>query len=739
MALFDFPRIHFSGYIDVNVPTINNAFYFPLTIYDATRSESYLPPRLYFTTKDKITSVSSPLNAEPIFDKINKFWYIEIQPINSIELLRTWCMTPIGSDNSAPDAAYLPYYTAADNDLGEMESSVIVGNCPGYWNMYGDMGVTMTDVNVSGVQTFDGNLINTWTKESANIPDDVKPFLNASFNTNTSPASNITSAVMVETVSSQSVYANIFCSNVNLFNTSNQDEVFLQGTPFRFQALIYGAWRVVNWMPPMAGSGRFCSSIPLANIPESDQSLLIKFFTNNNSYDGRKLMGVFVTFTIFEVFENRYNQNIYTNNGTKSNPAQATTVGSITPWYEGDMACHVPGRNLISLGQNAFYINTNSIPNDPSNPDPSKRFSKVPISFIPLTASLKKLNNGNAIFSVDMGNSWPEIMTPVYSPIPPRVLPALRGDAMFETAPIGTLVFKCTDADSTVIASIAIDPAVNPRAKVFETGVVFDFVISDASIIQTIQNNFINGFISDGTTNKQVLAESLYMICTDTKGLYAEQGDLPSDGYSSFNNNRIPCILRIFQKGIPVTTPVNIGVAEYIVPEAANDPQAGPDNVDWSQNIADNGVVNLSAGNLELNNNAVYYFVYQDQYPNNQLPLFANPNYSIMDTGSFAVLRVHTKKDYSMYIDPSHPNYIPPTFNIIYKEVFQMYDVAYPAMALIHPFTAEQWENATMSGLTLQRCDPSMWDNILYMSRSREISTSQLGLLKAWNKYLNKQ
>ena len=341
-------------------------------------------------------------------------------------------------------------------------------------------------------------------------------------------------------------------------------------------------------------------------------------------------------------------------------------------------------------------------------------------------------------FSVDMGTSWPEVMSPVYSPIPPLVLPAVKGDASFETAPIGILTFKCDNSDATGIASIAIDPAVNPRAKVFETGAVFDFVITNASLIQTIQNNFINAFISNGATENKVLAESLYMICTDTKGLYAEQGDLPSAGYYAFDHNRTPCVLRIFQKGVPVTTPVNIGVAQYIVPEAANDPQAGPNNVDWSQNIADGGTVNLSTTNLQPNDNAIYYFVYQDQYTNNQLPVFMTNNYTVMDTGSFAVLRVHTKQDYSMYIDPSHANYTPPAFDIIYNEIFQMYDVAYPAMALVHPFTAEQWNNATMSGLTLQRCDPSIWNNILYMSRSREISASQLELLKAWNQYLNK-
>src|SRR5215218_1351114 len=116
MGLFDFPRIHFSGNIDINVPTINNAYYFPLTIYDVTRSLPFLPPRLYFSNAQKINDVNSPLKPTINPPDINGYVYIEITPINTISVLREWCMTPLGKYPA--DAAYLPYYQAAENDLG---------------------------------------------------------------------------------------------------------------------------------------------------------------------------------------------------------------------------------------------------------------------------------------------------------------------------------------------------------------------------------------------------------------------------------------------------------------------------------------------------------------------------------------------------------------------------------------------------------------------------------------------
>lgn len=711
MGLFDFPRIHFSGNININVPTINNSYYFPLTIYDQTLSRGFRPPRLYFSSEQVIQNVQPAIPNLKIYpDEFNKYWYIEIAPINNPDLLKTWCMNPLGKVPTAPDAAYFPYYTAADNDLGQNPLyTTVTGYCPGYWNMWGDMGVYMQDVNVTGVQTFNGTAITTWTKQSVNIPPDITPLLNAGFDFDSSPGNGHTTACMVETISSQSVYASVFCSQVNLFD-SNSKQILFEGRPTRFGALLYGTWRVVNWLPPMASSGRFCATIPLEDISKEDQTTLLDFFQSQNSYDGRQLAGIFVSFTIFEVFENRYDQNYYTNNGKTANPARATTVGSITPWYEGDMQTGMLGRNLISEGSMC------------TNP-----FTQSGIPMNPAISSLRVLADNLAIFSVDMGNSWPETMTPPFNPKKP---PAIRGDASFETANIGTLAFWYGANSSTQFAAININPGDNPRVQVAQTGCIFDFVLTNATTIQNVQNNFIGGWLTNNGTTTQILQEAVYTICSDQKGLYADNGDAPADGYRVNNYKKEPCRIRIFQKGVPVTQPVSIIVAEYVVPEAEND-AIGPPSI-TTQNLSDNAIVSLSVSKLNIEDNAIYYFVYDGQYPNNNIPVFFNNGYTIMDTGAFVVLRVHPPEDYSIYIDPSAPGYTPPTFDVIYKEILSMYDIVYPVMGDIYPFEAEVWNNPTVARAVLQFTDPKIWHGIQYMPRSRELSTPQLKLLQAW-------
>ncbi len=728
MSLFDFPRINFAGNIDINVPTINNSVYFPLTMYDQMRSKPLFPPRLYFTNEAKAKAVTPSINPKIIPDTYNGYVYIEIEPINDINTLRQWCTTPLG--DFPADKAYIPYYNAAINDLGP-QGLLGLGKCPGYWNMYGDMGVTMSNVNVAGVQVFDGTNVNTYTAQSPNVPADALQLLNAGFDMNIRPGQAPTTACMVEGISSQSSFANVFCSNVNLFDNTTKDILF-SGCPTRFAALIYSGWRVLNWFPAMAGSGRFCAAISFDDYPEAANSPLAQFFVRNKNYDPRPLKGIFLTFEILEVFENRYNQNIYINNPNTKNPAQATTFGSITPWYDGDMKTGIMGRNLIALGQQPWYTNTNSIPNNP-----------IPIACVPPIASLKDLGNGTAIFSVDMGNTWPEAMTPPF--VMGGFQPIKRGDATFETMNLGTVSLRYGADPSTEICNLKINPTDNPRTKVFQQGGVFDFLITNATVINNIKNNYISGILNpaNGSSPIQILQESIYMISSDQKGCYSNEGDLASLGYYvNSAKRREQCRLRIFQKGVPVTTPVIIYRLEYRAPEAGNDPQNGVDTV-VPLLLKDNDIVPLADGvnnsnaPLQMVNNAMYYFVYDQQYPNNQFPPFTvNNNYSTMDTGSFVVLRVHPSPDYSKYLDKNHPDYTPPTFDVIYKEILQLYDVVYPIMALIHPFTDQEWNNGTMAGMLAQRIQFD-WNDIRYMPRSREMGDNQKALLMAWANTFN--
>ena len=724
MSLFDFPRIHFKGNVDVNVPTINNAYYFPLTIYDATRSKPLLPPRLYFSSEELIQSVQSNLNPTIIKDDINGYFYIEIEPVNTIEILRKWCETPVCMDNNSVDIAYKPFYTVAETDL---EPAPIVGQSPGYWNMYGDMTIAMSEVNVTGVQAFNNDQIQNYNQSSEDIPADVKPFLNASFNLDTKPKGGMTTASMVDTISSQGVYSNVFCSKLNLFNTDDEDEVFLTGVPFKFSASIYSAWRVVNWMPPMAGSGRFCSAVPLEEISDEEQSALVKFFNANKAYDTRELKGVFVTFTILEVFENRYDQSYYLKNGTKPNPAQCTTIGSITPWYEGDLKAGNLGRHLISKDMSPIFMHPN--PGGPTKPN-------IPISFAPVVSSLNVMNENLAVFSIDMGNTWPEEITI----LDPTKDPAHRGDGTFETYNLGTLSFRYGDDICTEFSTLEVSSDVNPLSVVASKGCVFDFIITDSNVISEIQNGLIQVYAHNKKANPElspvkVLTESPYMITSDQRGLYGEQGELPTDGYRVYSNKREPYRVRIFAKGKPVTEPINIGIAEFSVPESGNDPLGGANAVNWV-NLKDNDIVELTNSAIELKDNAIFYFVYENQYENNVIPPFVvNNSYTVMDTGSFAVLRVHPIKDYSQYTNPENWDKTPPTYEVVYEEVFKLYDVVYPIMAEVHPFTPEVWDNGIMAGMVLQRVDPNSWNDILYMPKSRELSSAQYKLLQAWAAY----
>lgn len=234
--------------------------------------------------------------------------------------------------------------------------------------------------------------------------------------------------------------------------------------------------------------------------------------------------------------------------------------------------------------------------------------------------------------------------------------------------------------------------------------------------------------------------ETPYTITSDTKGLYAENGDSPLGGFIAYNENRVPCQLRIHSKGVPVTTPIPILMAEFRAPEAGNDPPGGAQVLRWL-NLKDQDEVILSPEQLELSNNALYYFAYEGQYPHNIIPPFTKPSnaYTIMDTGAFVALRVHPHRDYSKYLNPENWHITPPNWEVVYEEVFKLYDVVYPKMAEIHPWKKEIWNNGYMAGLVVQRINMNIWDQVTYMPKTRELSQAQRELLQAWATYLKTQ
>jgi len=725
MALFDFPRIHFKGEMEINVATINNAATFPLTIYDATRSRPFLPPRLYFSSKDIIEGVPSPLEPDIHYDEVNGFYYLEVVPINTIELLRKWCMTPLCSDPSMPDIAYQPYYAAAEKDKALQPHLPLLGHCPGYWNMYGDMGVTMKHAKAASVQRCEKDpvtnqyAVKNYFPTSSDLPPDIQELLNATIDFDSVPQRGMTTATMCETVSNQSVFAYIFCSTINVTSADNPEHILLQGEPYRFQPMLYGTWKVLNWLPPMASSCRYSTAIPIVGRSPKWMEPIARFMMENRLDKTIPLKGVVVSFTVEQVFEYRYNPKHYLENGTKPNPVKCITTCTITPWQEKDMRSAELGRYLVAQG-------CENILEKP-----------IPIQFTPALSRITPLPDGTAVYTLDMGNTWPEAISPPLGPTPKeRATTPPRDSVTFDTYDLGRLSLRYGDAKNTEFGHIGIDPINNPLQSVLDKGNLFDFHIKDPAALSNITDNYLHAYLND----KKVLTEVPYYITSDQKGLYAEEGDLPQNGYISYNETREPCRLRILQKGIPVSEPVELILAQWNAPEAGNDPMSTPNTTRYLW-VKDHDIVQLSLEPLDLSNNGIYYFAYPDQYPDNVIPAYASAggNYTIFDTGAFVAMRVHPHRDYSQYLNPDNWGTTPPDWEVVYEEVFKLYDVVYPAMSQIHPWKKEVWNNGTMAGLVLQRTDLSIWNDILYMPKSRELSGAQRELLKAWANYVNQQ
>ncbi|TAH20249.1 MAG: hypothetical protein EAZ08_06365 [Cytophagales bacterium] len=703
MSRFSFPRLNFSGNINIDVPTGNNSRYYPLSYYDPVNAKSFLPPRIYLSAAqmEEITEKYGP--HFPIIKGENEqSHYIEIQPIDNATIFKQWAVTPLGEFDA--DKNYVPIY-----EITQPPDDPWLGNPPGYWNYWGSMSVTMLDVKVNSVTSEDGLVL---TK----LPDRLQYLIGSTLSLNSVVDNDKTAtACLVETDSNLSIYAGIFNSKMTLYN---EDKIIFSGKPQKASAQIYNTWRVLNWTPPMASSATFCGVIPIEDLEDTENSPIITLFSQYNKLN-QKLKGVFFAYNVLEVFENRFNPNLYKDNNYQpiSNAAQASVIGSLSPWYEGDMKSSSIGRQLVSFGQNPITL------------EKGKQY------LAPAQVHFQKISESKAILSLDLLNTVPETVTKFV----PK--PCFRGDAAFETYQLGELIINAFSQEKEMdVLSFRLDQANYGRKQLCLTSGMMDFVITDKTQIDFIDNNYLQlVWVAEADGKKErkvVLKETPYMLMSDQKGMYAQQGDNPTDGFMSYSRNLEPCTIRIYSKGKPVITPIPVYVLEYQVPDTGEQPNLLFASTPMIQYLKDGDTVNLATqpDKLTLTNNMVYYFCTEDFYPANAFPNFSDPqgNYAVMDTGSFVCLRVLPKQDYT-----AHQNEQNIPFEVLYKEIFSLYDVVYPIMGLIVPFDAENWQNGTMAGMTVQRTDVNIWERIEYMGRSRELSEAQRQLILKWAAQFN--
>lgn len=690
MSQFDFPRFNFSGAAFIDPGTANNNYFSPLVIYDAINCRTYLPPRIYI---DKRFFVEQE-NAEEIILQLRKQHnvlsddagkeYIELAAINSKETFLDWCMTPLGSHEL--DKMFHALY---EQLIVPKSQKKLSNECPAYWNFFGKMTFGFNDVAITSVETYDRQKGKILHKNKASSP--FSEILGAEFSM--MDRFNLPYGVMIDVCPTMSVYSQTFCDLMTL-KTGNQS--WFSGKPCKGSLRLMNPFRIVNQHSICGASGTFFSAIAIEDLEDGEQNPFIKLL-RTHADSSRNLRGIFIRYNMFEVVEDRNPD--YATLGNNSNPARCTITGSLAPWYEGDMKSFTASRQLN--GASSFLGH--------------RRMS-------PLLCSV---DESRKLIALDLVGNIPETNKAVTNPFEdPTFYPQT-----YETYSLGelTLSLQMPNDDEIDVGKFTIDNKQFDRARHLLEGTIFEFSFPAELTAEHLEHGL---FIIRGLSRKDendpgemtiLSKESEYVITTDEAGLYANEGDDPAQGYISYGYPKEPCRIRIFSRGKPVKSPVELGILEYKVTDSGE--TFKPIELPGGNALSDNQIIELP---IDKPCNAVYIFSAEKG-----IPRLDNIYRELVKTGYFISLRVLPNKRLEKYFDPNHPEYAEKvSFDLLYKEVFELYDLIYPVSGHISPFDEDSFIKGKPYITRLM--DDRNWASPSYMPSTRELSDNQKRLYRKW-------
>ncbi len=679
MSQFQFPRIHFFGQSIIDPATGNNNYHFPLVTYEPVTATAVLPPRIYLDD-DPIIGKDHELNAvaPSLLKDQNGSTYIEIEPINTPDLFKSWSITPLG--DHAADGAYHKLY---EGILSKNEGSPLKGKCPGHWNYYGTMNFSFEKVYVNSIQVLVNGEVITYSQETQ-APLEIAGLLGAELSFNDQTGRN--SAVMIDVSPTFSIYTQVFCDRVLL---KNGNEVILSGQPVKASIRQINPQRIINDASITGASGTFYTTISLSQLQDGRDSPIIKFF-ENNGVSPERLMGVFIRYDLFEVSELQAPD--YQNHGPSSNPAKSTVLGCISPWYKGEMTTAPPGRLLIP---NSGFLEKKELGSVVSYFDPQ-----------------------NKLLSFDFVGSFPEIKN--------------EFDSTYEIYNLGTVeVCLATGSDkkeskigSFVVGSPGID-----RAGYITSGGLIDISLRGAPQAEQslLEGGELKLYLStDQETNsvhKRILLskENTFRIITDQIGLYCDENDPPKDGYLSNGTRKEQCIIRVFKNGRPLKGKIQVTVFELALkPFACGERLSILDHLNQ-----------LSDGQKFVPNTSKAGHKFYAFYPNEAGILPTDIKHYMLITGAFVNMRILPFFDYKKYLaEEQEPESRALDFDLILQELLVHYDLIYPSSGIITPFEAGHFRKICEYAKKIMSLDN--WHRYLFMPSSRDLPKSKRDLLFKW-------
>ena len=736
MSIFSFPRINVKGLIAINVGTGNN---------DDYSTKAMMGPGYPGYETNRLRQADSP-NVRPLtYGMTDAEWTAWAQKRQKfVPVPKKSTQTADAEVNKAEGA------TTPSDDTGA------VFYLPGEWNYYGDMGLTMADVQVLSVVTAPGVVVTDPSQQ---------PAIGATLSFNNRPDFTGRSTGMLVDVNAEDVPSSQVLAD-SLMLAANDTPLF-GGAPSKAVTRFINFQRSFSLYGPNGAGCLFQCTVPLADLQGS--SILAQFPTSSG---GAPLAGLVFRYYMYRPLQRinvfKYSldpadpdspwfdqiEPMYETAATAGvpqitgdmnaqqvaaayasaglNPDYVQVVGTLAPLYAGEVASCPTGRLLVpSAGIPA--------PGSTGNLDPNGNLSLAP--------AIVSVDHAAGLISADFSGTFPDVLQNTdYDPLD------TSGNSKWNFGTV-TLMLSLGASSWSIGAVDYTDMDAGDRL-----GWIYDFAIADlpADAQAALSGGGTLSLVGEVTTTGtpqtiELMVEQDYLILSDQAAIFGEQQPGSTTQFISDDGVPGPVQIRVFGRGVEMT--------------AAQCPPVTVWEYDTTPNQATGPLQQLSTTfgpgqplsvDMTSNGNRLYTFTVAGQQPppgfsgiratadqadppSPALPLYPPISYGDLPLAFAPMINLRilpNNEDYSPYYVPGTN---PPvgndllTWDVIYSAVLQNYYLLYPGMSRRVPLNdPSYWNDPEMAGRMLQRTQLSWWGRAEYMPRTRDLSETRRTLLQAW-------
>lgn len=680
MSVFAFPRLHVKGLLQVNVGTGNN---------DDYSNVDYQGQPLRLADSIMVQPIAFGMD-----DATFVPWAQRSQPVTQ-----------------PAQKARAGFRNKAEANPGEQY------RIPGEWNYYGDMGLTMQDVKVIGVQT------------GPNTFNPTHPYMGAQLSFNNRPAPSGGSTGMLIDVNPEGVpCSQVFADFLTLIGSDSTQ--IMSGKPSKAVTRWINFFRNSRLNGPNGAGAYFYCVVPIQDLLGQP---IVQFMSPPGSpppdgvvfryYLGRSLQPI-NTFKYADADWRAAIEALYTKGQSGKfdyadfiNPTYVQLNGTLSPYYSGEMQSVSTGR---VLSPTAKTVPAPLPPPPPPPPSPPEGESAGNASNFPLAPAVLQINTAQNTLSVDFIGTFPDqYRKNTADPYNPR---QTDNNPKMDFGPVN-LVLR---VDGTVKFQQVIRYDNTDQGD--RQGWLFDF-----SVASVPPQDLENGEFALTSDYGDLLTETEYLIASDQSCIFGEQNGSPN----SFMNDgptEQAATIRVFQKGQELTEVTCPSIYVWQYAQVPNQ-----DQTNFKPVLINPSYKPGQSLQVQTAQPGIFLFTFTTE---NAPPADNANDLDLMNIPMINLRMLPNNKDYSQYyVDPNSPEPVGNaslTFQVIYQEVLRNYYLLYPGMNAVIPLNdPQQWEDAEMARRMLQHTQKSIWNQYGYMPRTRDLSQSRRTLLQAWaRKYM---